>query len=84
MQKLLSLSLISLLILSSCGTSTTDIPEDTRAEFIIQTLKLTGATGSYQVEKSARLTAGSSLSLPSDGVGQVEEILVKEGQSVKK
>lgn len=83
MKKKLSIILVLSLLLSSCGESAI-IPEDTRAEFIIQTLKLTGATGSYQVEKSARLTAGSSLSLPSDGIGQVEEILVKEGQSVKK
>lgn len=83
MKKKLSIILVLSLLLSSCGESVIT-PEDTRAEFIIQTLKLTGATGSYEVEKTARLTAWSSLSLPSDGIGQVEQVLVKEGQSVKK
>jgi multidrug efflux pump subunit AcrA (membrane-fusion protein) len=36
------------------------------------------------VEKSSRITAGSTLMLASDGIGQVSLLNVKEGDFVKK
>ncbi len=83
MKKFVAITLLLSFVLSSCWSEEA-IVEDSRTEVLIQTLKLSGNTGSYDVEKTARLTAGSALSLPSDGIGQVEQILVKEGQSVKK
>ena len=38
----------------------------------------------YSVEKSARLTAGSALTLSTESVGEVSAITVKEGSSIKR
>jgi multidrug efflux pump subunit AcrA (membrane-fusion protein) len=85
MKSTISIIFVLSLILSGCGGTNT--PEPTiseKAEFHIKTLELKKANGGYNVEKSARLTAGSALTLTSDGIGQVDKILVKEWQSVKK
>lgn len=84
MKSIISIILISSLLLSSCGSAITTTVWSTKTDFFVKTLKLSSTTGSYTVEKSARLTAASSLSISSDGIGQIDSILVKEGQSVKK
>lgn len=83
MKKFVAIFISPIFILSSCGNPAVD-SWDMRTDFVIETLKLSTNSWSYQVEKTARLTAWSTLSLPSDGIGQVEDILVKEWQVVKK
>lgn len=78
------LTLISLIFLSSCGTDVTlNESNSGKTSFFIQTLELSEASWPYVVEKTARLTAGSTLSLMSQGVGVITSLPLKEGEVVK-
>ena len=87
MKKLtLSIVLISL-ILSGCSKAEDTpwvITPITKKPFSIETQIIGKKKESYSVEKSARLTAGSALTLSTESVGEVSAITVKEGSSIKR
>ena len=80
-------SIVSLLLLSSCGNTQTDIWTQTGAiiktPFIVKTIDLSDNSGTIKVEKSWRITASSSLTLTSQWAGEIGKILVKEWQRIK-
>ena len=72
-------------LLSSCGTSEVITPLiEEKKPFLIETQLLGNSTEFYSVEKSARLTAGSSLTLAAESVGEVSTLWVKEWTKIKK
>ena len=82
-----SVIILSLLFLSSCGSTAKDtsLTGDTveKTPFIIKTQKLSDFSGSSVIEKSGRITASSSLTLSSKSAWEIGKILVKEGEYVK-
>lgn len=85
MKKFTAIFLSSLLILSSCGKSSEVIVEKIEKKpFLIETQILGKKTEAYTIEKSARLTAGSSLTLSAESVWEVSSISVKEGSKIRR
>lgn len=85
MKKLTSALLLSFLILSSCGKVVEDtVTKVEKKPFLIETQIIGKKMESYMVEKSARLTAGSSLVLSAESVGEVSNIAVKEGTKIRR
>lgn len=82
-------SITFLLLLSSCGSTQTDIWTGTgtgsiaKTPFIVKTINLSDNSGTIQVEKSWRITASSSLTLTSQWAGEIGKIFVKEWQRIK-
>ncbi|MDD2693891.1 MAG: biotin/lipoyl-binding protein [Candidatus Gracilibacteria bacterium] len=85
------LGILLSLVLSSCGSDTTDTTTlsgstgtgVTKTPFLISTLKVSDTLGTVEVEKTSRITASSSLTLTSQGAGEIGKLLVKEGQKIK-
>jgi multidrug resistance efflux pump len=87
MKKLtISLSLISLLFLASCGKADDIVvqKEIKKTPLLIETQIVWKKTESFSVEKSARLVGGSSLILAAEWVGEVSNISVKEWSKIKR
>ncbi len=85
MFKIITIFVFFSFLLSSCGTTIEEIvttPEKT--PFFIQTYAIGKKVESYSVEKSARLTAWSSVTLAAESLGEVTSIWVKEGQKIRK
>lgn len=85
MKKIISATLLTLFILSSCTKA--DIAVVTQQEktpFYITTKSVWKKTESYSVEKPARLTAGSSLTLAAESMGEITSIAAKEWQKIRK
>ena len=82
-----SVIILSLLFLSSCGSTAKDTSLTgatvEKTPFIIKTQKLSDFSGSSVIEKSGRITASSSLTLSSKSAWEIGKILVKEGEYVK-
>lgn len=80
-------SIVFLVFLSSCGNTQPDTWIMTwsieKTPFIVKTINLSDNSGTVQVEKSWRITASSSLTLTSQGAGEIGKIFVKEWQRVK-
>lgn len=58
---------LSLLLLTSCGSTASEVDTSSgKTAFYIETLDLSTSSGIYTVESSARLTAGSTLTLSSE------------------
>ena len=84
MKKLTVTVLLLLFFLSSCGTALPEAPKKVeKIPFFIETLSLGKKKESYTVEKSARITAGSSLTLSAEWVGEVSGIYVKEWSKIR-
>jgi multidrug resistance efflux pump len=87
MKKLTLTTLIFMLILSSCSKAQENdgatLPV-TKKSFSIETQVIGKKKESYSVEKSARLTAGSALTLSTESVWEVSAITVKEGSKIKR
>jgi multidrug resistance efflux pump len=83
MKHFLILSLISIFILSSCSKTEEVVVTPEKTPFLIQTQWLSQASSDYTVTKSARITAGSSLTIASEGIGTVRSIPVKEWARIK-
>jgi multidrug resistance efflux pump len=86
MKKLtLVFAIISLLSIASCGkTEEVIVKKIEKTPLLIQTQVVWKKTESYSVEKSARLTAWSSLTLAAESVGEVSTISVKEWSKIKR
>ena len=79
MKKLTVTILLPLFLLSSCGTAVQEAPKKVeKIPFFIETLSLGKKRESYVVEKSARITAGSSLTLSAESAGEVVSLSAKE------
>ncbi len=77
---------LSLFLIASCGSEKADIgvsPVEKKV-FLVETELVGNARDSYVVEKSWRLTAGSTLTMTAESVGEVSNINVKEGTKIKK
>lgn len=84
-QKIIASLLLSVFLLTSCGTAkTTEITSGTKKSFIVNTQLAKDFTKTYTLEKSGRLVGSSTIVLASQGVGRVTSIGVKEGATVKK
>ncbi len=85
MKKLTSVIAVLCIILSSCSNAAEEIiVKQEKKPFLIETQIIGKKTELYSVEKSARLTAGSSLTLSAESVGEVSNIAVKEGTKIKR
>ena len=78
MKKLTSIFIASLFIFSSCGKIVEDIVIVEKKPFLIETQILSKKTESYTIDKSARITAGSSLTLSAESAGEVVFLSAKE------
>lgn len=85
MQKPIAIFLFVSFILSSC-TQTQEVLVATpkKTDFFIQTYSIGRKVESYSVEKSARLTAWSAITLAAESIWEVTTISVKEWQKIKK
>ncbi len=85
MRKIIAIFLLFPVFLSSCGTTTDNtVVNVEKTPFLIQTYILWKKVESFSVEKSARLTAGSSITLVADSAWEVTTLWAKEGQKIKK
>lgn len=86
MQKIIAFSVLIPFLLVSCGKSTEEVVKTPvpKTPFYIDTYTVWKKIETASVEKSARLTAGSSLVLSADSAGEITTIGVKEGQKITK
>ena len=86
MKQSISILIITTLILSSCGGAIEQptVSGESKLPFLVQTYSIGKKTELYTVEKSARLTAGSSLSIAAESLGEVTNIAVREWQKIQK
>lgn len=79
MKKIIASLLLSSFLLTSCGkTSETPAPTASKTPYEVEILHLAHTGTSYTVDQTARLTPSSSITVASDGIGQVTAVLVKE------
>ncbi len=85
MKKVISVLCLSLLILSSCAKTKEELVQVvTKKPFSIETQFIGKKRESYFIEKSARLTAWSALTLTTESVGEISNISVKEWSKIKR
>jgi PBP1b-binding outer membrane lipoprotein LpoB len=79
MKKLTSLLLLSALLLSSCTQKAPEVVQtEEKKPFYVDIKTLSKTQQAFSIEKTARITAGSSLVLTAESVGEVVNISVKE------
>lgn len=83
MRSLISISLVSILILSSCGATVVPDAPIVKSPFIIETYTIWQVQSGVSIEKTWRITASSSLTLTAQWAGEIARINVKEWQAVK-
>ncbi len=81
---------IFILFLASCGNpnsetvkTSTGSTGSVKIPFEVKVMNVSDASDISFVEKTGRITASSTLTLTSQGAGEIGKILVKEGQRVK-
>ncbi len=83
--KKISAFLLIPFFLSSCWTAVVQTPQaPEKTPFYVETYTVGKKVETYTVEKTARLTAGSSLTLSTDSAGEITTIAAKEWQSIQK
>jgi multidrug resistance efflux pump len=76
--------IISTLILSSCGSSTSvNTVEAPKTPFYIDTFRVGEKQANISIQKTGRITASSSLTLTAQWAGEISKISAKEWQAVK-
>ncbi len=84
MKSLITTLLISTLLVSSCWTPKTLITvEVKKTPFFVETYTVGQVQDPIAIEKTARITASSSLTLTAQWAGEINKISVREGQSIK-
>lgn len=75
--------ILSLFLLSSCGSEAIPITISKKTPFIIETYTIGQSQLPISIEKSGRITASSTLTLTAQWGGEISKISVKEWQFVK-
>ena len=84
MKKIITLAFLIPFVLSACGNPEVTKEEPKKIPFSVEVREFGTFPQSYTLEKTGRLVGSSTISLTSQGIGRVSQVLVKEGSNVKK
>lgn len=84
-QKIVAAGISAAILLSSCG-KVPEVPSvsDQKTEFLFETQRFSEFPKIATVEKIGRIVGSSAVTVPSQGIGRIEAVLVKEGDFVRK